>query len=49
MENYLLNLMIAGGLLMFFVVKVVGAVDQGGEIKKTAADGFVGCIQRLFK
>jgi hypothetical protein len=48
-EDYVLNLMIAGGLLVFFFVKVVGAVDQGGEIKKTATDGFVGCIQRLFK
>jgi hypothetical protein len=49
MEDFLLNLIIGGGLLMFFLVKVVGAVDHGGEIKKTATEGFVTCITRLFK
>jgi len=47
--DYFINLMIAGCLLVFFVKKLVAAVDDDGEIKKTAWEGFASCIERLFK
>jgi hypothetical protein len=47
--GYLCQLVLAMCVLVFFVVKVVAAVDDGGEIKKTASDGFADCFKRLFK
>ncbi len=47
--NWFIDLMIGGGLLMYFVVKVVGAVDSDGEIKKTTSEGIIACINRLFR
>lgn len=47
--NWLVDLMIGGGILVYFVVKVVGAVDGDGEIKKTTSEGIIACINRLFK
>jgi len=47
--EHLINLLIVGGLLVFFVVKIVAAVDDDGEIKKTASEEFAECIKRLFK
>jgi hypothetical protein len=49
MGDFLINLLIGGCILMYFVGKVVRVVDDGGEIKKTANDGFAACIKRLFK
>ncbi len=37
--DHLINLLMVGCLLMFFVVKIVAAVDDDGEIKKTASEG----------
>ena len=47
--DLLITLLIGGCLLVFFVVKIVAAVDDDGEIKKTASEGFAACIKRLFK
>ena len=47
--DHLINLMIAGCLLVFFVKKIVAAVDGDGEIKKTWSEGFAECFKRLFK
>jgi hypothetical protein len=33
---------------VYFVVKVVRVVDDGGEIKNTANEGFAACIKRSF-
>jgi hypothetical protein len=49
MGEFLVSLMIGGCLLMYFVKKVVVAVDDDGEIKKTTCEGFASCIERLFK
>jgi hypothetical protein len=49
MGDFLINLMIGGCILTYFVAKVVRVVDNGGEIKKTANEGFAACIKRLFK
>ena len=49
MGAFLFNLMIGGCILVYFVVKVVRVVDDGGEIKKTANDGFAACFKKLFK
>lgn len=49
MGDFLINLLIGGCILMYFVVKVARVVDDGGEIKKTANEGFAACIKRLFK
>jgi hypothetical protein len=47
--DYLINFLIGGSILVYFVVKVVRVVDDGGEIKTTAKEGFAACIKRLFK
>jgi hypothetical protein len=47
--NWLIDLMIGGGILVYFVVKVVGTVDGDGEIGKTTSEGIIACISRLFK
>lgn len=49
MGDFFINVVIAGCVLVFFVVKVVAAVDGDGEIKKTWSDGFAECFKRLFK
>ena len=47
--NWLLDLMIGGGILVYFWIKVFSVVDSGGEIKKTTSEGIIACINRLFK
>jgi|GEM_PF-4708899 len=47
--NWLIDLMIGGGIFVYFWVKVVGAVDGDGEIKKTTSEGIIACIKRLLK
>jgi hypothetical protein len=49
MGDFLISLLIGGCILVFFVTKVVAAVDGEGEIKKTASEGFAECFKRLFK
>jgi hypothetical protein len=49
MGDFLFNLVIGGCILVYFVVKVARVVDDGGEIKTTAKEGFAACIKRLFK
>ena len=47
--EWLIGLVVGVFLFVTFVVKVVAAVDDDGEIKKTAGDGIASCIERLFK
>jgi hypothetical protein len=47
--GYLCQLVVMACLLVFFVVKIVAAMDDGGEIKKTASDGFAECFRKIFK
>jgi hypothetical protein len=49
MGDFLISLLIGGCILVFFVTKVVAAVDGDGEIKKTWSDGFAECFKKLFK
>jgi hypothetical protein len=49
MGDFLISLLLGGCILVFFVTKVVAAVDGDGEIKKTASDGFAECFKKLFK
>ncbi len=49
MAEYFFGVLIAGGLLVFMTVKVIAAVDDGGEVKRTAKDGFAECFKKLFK
>jgi hypothetical protein len=47
--DWLIGLLVGVFLFVTFVVKIVAAVDDDDEIKKTAGDGFASCIERLFK
>lgn len=49
MGDLFINLLIGGCILVFFVTKVVAAVDGDGEIKKTWSAGFAECFKKLFK
>lgn len=35
--------------LLAFAVKLIGAIDDDGEVKKAANEGIAGWIRRLFK
>ena len=45
MGDFFISLLIGGCILVFFVTKVVAAVDGDGEIKKTWSDGFAECFE----
>ncbi len=47
--EHLFNLMFALFLLLFFVVKILTALDDDGEIKKTASQGVASWITRWLK
>lgn len=48
-DGFLFNIVAMGGLLIFAVVKIVAMIDDDGEIKKTAKDGFAECSRKLCK
>ncbi len=48
-EGFFLDMLIMGGLLVFAVSRIFGAIDRDGEIKKAASNGFAECIKKLFK
>ena len=47
--GYLCQVSVMGVLLIYAVVKIAGSIDDGGEVKKTAKDGFAECFRKLFK
>lgn len=43
------NFILGGCCLLYFVFKIIGSVDDDGEIKKTANAGIASWIQRWLK
>ena len=47
--EHFFNLMLAMFLLLFFAFKILTALDDDGEIKKTASQGLASWITRWLK
>jgi hypothetical protein len=49
MGEHFFHLMLAMWLLLFFVFKIITAIDDDGAIKKTANEGIAAWITRWLK
>jgi hypothetical protein len=48
-EGFLGGVLVMGVALIYAAIKILAAVDDGGEIKNTAKTGFAECLKKLFK